>query len=229
MSTVTIVAAALAADLLTDRKRRAVVAWSAAAAAAVAVVLFLAPFFAAGSSLAFADNDFTTSTPLNHLGRALAKNLYFFGPYAWVGFAFALPLVVRSFSRWRSSWPLRFGVFGLAASQLLFLRFPWKMGHLVPSLVCLGVVLAVALARRPAFFAVLVGLQLVFGIVNVEFFQPDSPNDARGATFDVDIRWGPFIVDTQCRRQDPDAYVDQDWLRLEAVWNCAKPWGTGPS
>ena len=228
MSTIAIVAAALLADLVTDRKRRGLVVGATVTAAVVAVVLFLPPFFAAGSSLAFADNDFATSTPLNHLGRSLAKNFSFFGPYAWIGFAFALPAVIRSFSRWRTSWPLRFGLIGFGLTQLLFLRFPWKMGHLIPALVCLGVVLAVALAQRPVMFAVLVGLQLLLGIVNVELFQPDSPNDARGATFDVDVRWGPFVIDTQCRRQDPDAYIDNDQARLEAVWNCAKPWGTGP-
>ena len=52
----------------------------AAVAAVASILVYLPPFFAAGSSLAFANNDFATSTPLNHLGRALAKDLYFFGP-----------------------------------------------------------------------------------------------------------------------------------------------------
>ena len=40
---------------------------------------------------------------------------------------------------------VRFGIVGLVASQLLFLRFPWKMAHLLPSLACLAVLYAVAL------------------------------------------------------------------------------------
>jgi hypothetical protein len=196
--------------------------------AVVGALLYLPPFFAAGSSLAFANNDFETSSPLNHLGRALAKDLYFFGPYACIALVVALPAVVRALGRWRSSWPLRFGAIGLVASQLLFLRFPWKMGHLIPTLVCLAVLLAVSLASKPKLLAAVVALQLLFGLVNVELFRPDTPNDATGARFDLDVRLGPFIVDGECRAEDEDAWVDNDRTRLEAVWNCAKPWGTGP-
>jgi hypothetical protein len=194
----------------------------------VSALVYLPPFFAAGSSLAFANNDFATSTPLNHLGRALAKDLYFFGPYATVALVVALPAVVRALPRWGTSWTLRFGAVGLVASQLLFLRFPWKMGHLVPTLVCLALVLGVALASHPRLLAAVVALELLFGVVDVQFFRPDTPNEATGARFDFDVRWGPFVTDTRCRAEDEDAWVDNDQARLEAVWNCAKPWGRGP-
>jgi hypothetical protein len=228
MSTVVVVVAALIAQLFEDRSRRRAALLAGAVAAVASILVYLPPFLAAGSSLAFANNDFATSTPLNHLGRALAKDLYFFGPYATVALIVALPAVIRALREWRASWPLRFGIIGLVASQLLFLRFPWKMGHLVPTLVCLAVVLAVALASRPRLLAAVIVLELLFGIVNVELFQPDTPNDATGARFDIDVRWGPFIVDSRCRSEDEDAWIDNDRGRLEAVWNCAKPWGDGP-
>jgi hypothetical protein len=102
------------------------------------------------------------------------------------------------------------------------------MGHLVPTLVCLALVLGVALARHPRLLAAVVALELAFCVVNVELFRPDTPNDARGAQFELDVRWGPFVTDTRCRAEDDDAWVDNDQARLEAVWNCAKPWGNGP-
>jgi hypothetical protein len=245
MSTVVVVAAAVVAELLDppsvpDRPRRramaqagtltATVAGGVAAvvAAVVAALVYLPPFLAAGSSLAFANNDFATSTPLNHLGRAFAKDLYFFGPYASIALVAALPAVRRAQGCWRSNWTLRFGTVGLVGSQLLFLRFPWKMGHLVPTLVCLALVLGVALARHPRLLAAIVALELAFCVVNIELFRPDTPNDARGARFELDVRWGPFVTDTRCRAEDEDAWVDNDQARLEAVWNCAKPWGNGP-
>jgi hypothetical protein len=236
MSTVVVVAAALGAQLLERpggassprRSRRADALVAGAVAAVIGALLYLPPYFAAGSSLAFANNDFATSSPLNHLGRALAKDLYFFGPYATVALIVALPAVIRAFPRWRDSWTFRFGVLGVVASQLLFLRFPWKMGHLVPTLVFVAVVLAVALARRPQLLAVVVALELLFGVVNVELFRPDTPNEATGARFELDVRWGPFVVDSRCRAEDEDAWIGNDRTRLEAVWNCAKPWGTGP-
>jgi hypothetical protein len=228
MSTVVIVAAALVAQAVDHGSRRKVALVASAATAVGSVLLYLPPFFAAGSSLAFANNDFETSSPLNDLGRALAKDLYFFGPYAAIALVLVLPVVVRALPGWRSSWALRFGAIGLVASQIIFLRFPWKMGHLIPSLVCLAIVLAVALASRPKLLAAIVALQLLFGIVNIELFRPNLPNEATGARFGLEVRWGPFIVDGQCRAEDEDAWADNDQVRLEAVWNCAKPWGTGP-
>jgi hypothetical protein len=228
MSTIVVIAAALTAQLFDERPRRRDAALAGAVGAVVSVLVYLAPFFAAGSSLAFANNDFATSSPLNHLGRAVAKDLYFFGPYASIALVFALPALVRAQRTWRQSWALRFGTIGLVASQLLFLRFPWKMGHLIPTLVCLSVLLAVAFASRPRVLAVFIALQLLFGVVNVELFRPNTPNDATGAKFELDVRWGPFVIDTRCRTKDEDAWIGNDRQRLEAVWNCAKPWGTGP-
>lgn len=230
MSTVVVVAAALLAQVLepgaAHRRRPTLV--TALVAGIGTILLFLPSYFAAGSSLAFANNDFATSTPLNHVGRALAKNLYFFGPYLAVALLALVPLVLRGARVWRTSWPLRFGLLGLVASQALFLRFPWKMGHLIPTLVFVAIVLAVTLASRPRLLMAVVALQLVFCVVNVELFRPDRPNEATSAAFEIDVRWGPSIVDTQCRRQDPDAWIGNDRARLEAVWNCAKPWGEGP-
>jgi hypothetical protein len=228
MSTVVVIAAALVAQLFEDADRRRAVVIAGVTAAVVSVLVYLPPYFAAGSSLAFANNDFATGSPLNHVGRALAKNLYFFGPYAAVAILIAIPALVRAQRQWGSSWALRFATIGLVASQLLFLRFPWKMGHLIPSLVCLAILFAVVFASRPRWLLALVGLQLLFGVVNIELFRPDTPNEATGARFEVDVRWGPFITDTRCRAQDQDAWIGNDRERLEAVWNCAKPWGTGP-
>lgn len=233
MTTSVVVASALGAQLLDrgdQRSERRLTVWVAGAVTAiVGIVAFVPPFFAAGSSLAFANNDFATSTPLNHLGRALAKDFYFFGPYAALGLLLTVPAVARTVVRfWHESWALRCAVIGLVATQLLFLRFPWKMGHLVPTLVFVAMLLAVAFARRPAWLAALVAAQLAFGLVNVELFRPDTPNEAHGATFGIEVRWGPFIVDTQCRAEDQGAWVDNDGARVEAVWNCAKPWGDGP-
>ena len=57
----------------------------------------------------------------------------------------ASPRSPGTLARLRVDWIVRFGALGLLASQLLFLRFPWKMGHLLPSLVFLAILLGVAL------------------------------------------------------------------------------------
>lgn len=233
MSTALLVAAALLAEVTgegwRDRWRRIVA--TGVLAGAVGALTYVPAFVHAGKSLAFAQNDFRTASPAVHLGRFVAKDVYFLGPLAFVALVVMLPAIVRGLRGrdvWRTSWVFRFALVGLVAQQALFLRFPWKMGHLIPSLVCLALVLAVALARQPRLLAALVALQLLFAVVNVELFEPNNPNGATGATFKVEPRWGPLVVDTQCRVQDEGAWVGNDHARLEAVWNCAKPWGNGP-
>jgi hypothetical protein len=72
MSSLVLVAAVVLAELYGDRTRRRGAFVTAAVAVVVSIVVFLPPFFAAGSSIAFAENDFRTSTPVNLAGRALA-------------------------------------------------------------------------------------------------------------------------------------------------------------
>jgi hypothetical protein len=108
------------------------------------------------------------------------------------------------------------------------LRFPWKMGHLLPTLVCLAIVLAVALDDRRRLFALVVAAQALLIVVNVDLVEPDNPNLATNAHVVFQPRLGVLVTDVRCRSKDTTAYVDNNRERLEAVWNCAKPFGTGP-
>jgi hypothetical protein len=85
----------------------------------------------------------------------------------------------------------------------------------------------VALRDRPQWLVVLVVAQLLYAVVNLQLLEPDNPNDARGAQVVFDPRWGVLVTDIRCRADDTDAWKG-DARRLEAVWNCAKPFGTGP-
>jgi hypothetical protein len=199
-----------------------------AVAAAVSVLAFVPPFLAAGESLAFAQNDFATGSPANHLGRALVKNVAYLGPYAAVVLLLTLPALWAVRRDWATRWNVRFAATGFVLSELLFVRFPWKVGHLIPGMFCLAVLMAEALRDRRRLLVALVVAQLALGVVNVELFRPDVPNAAGGAELDVRVRPGPLVVDTQCRTDDRGAARSLDVSRMEAVWNCAKPFGTGP-
>ncbi|MCU1496749.1 MAG: hypothetical protein JWM47_702 [Acidimicrobiales bacterium] len=194
------------------------------AASGLAAVIFLPSMIEAGG-LAFAQNDFSTSTPLVQLGRAAVKDLTLLGPLASVLLLAAVPALWAAVRQWRTSWLVRFGTVGLVLSQLLFVRFPWKMPHLLPCLVCLAVLLAVALHRRPALLVGLVALQLLFCVVRVDVVQPDKPNEATGGKAGLSLGWGPVVVDWRCRRQDPDAYLGRQKVEIERAWDCARPFG----
>ena len=145
-----LIVAMLFAELFEGPRARRRVVITALVAAAGTLALFIPAFVASGSSLKFAENDFKTSTPLVQLGRTLVKDMLLLGPLATVLLLVALVPVVRVIGSWRTNWLVRFAVPGLLLSQVLFLRFPWKMPHLLPCLLCLAILLAVALDRRPA-------------------------------------------------------------------------------
>jgi hypothetical protein len=207
-----------------------------AVAAVTGLVVFLPPFLAADSSLAFAQNDVSTSSLLVQVGRFLVKDLYFVGPFAAVVLLLALPSLVRALGRWRADWLVRIGLLTVVTSQLLFLRFPWKMGHLLPTLVGLALLLARALDAKPRLLAALVAAQILYGAFSITLVAPDNPNAATGGELTFDPGWGALVVDTQCRLDDTGAWQaplatpddpatpEPERSRLDAVWDCAKPW-----
>ena len=212
------------ADVDVSSARRRPVIVTAAVAAVTTVVLFIPAALAAGG-LSFAENDFSTSTVAVQIGRALAKDLNLLGPPATLVALLAVPALVRALAAWRVSWLVRFATVGFVLSQALFVRFPWKMPHLLPCLLCLAVLLGVALDAKPRLLVALVALQLVFCVVRVNVVRPDDPNQATGGKVGITVGWGPVVTDWQCRREHPDAYRGRQKVEVEAAWDCAAPFG----
>lgn len=190
----------------------------------VTAALFVPSVVEAGG-LAFAQNDFSTSSLGVQLGRAAVKMMTLLGAVASVVALAAIPAVIGALRGWRTSWLVRFAVPGLVLSAALFIRFPWKMTHLLPCLLCGAVLLAVALDGNRRLLLALVALQLVYGVVRVDVVRPDDPNRATGGTIEVDAGWGPLVRDWQCRRDHEDAYRGRQKVEVEAAWNCARPFG----
>lgn len=197
---------------------------AAVVAGILTVVLFVPAYLSAGG-LSFAENDFSTSSPLVQLGRALVKDLTLLGPVASVVLLAAVPALVAALRRWRTSWLVRFASVGLVLSQVLFVRFPWKLPHLLPTLLCLAILLAVALEDRARLLMALVVLQLVSCVIRVDVIRPDNPNEATGGRPTLGVGWGPVVTDWQCRREHPRAYLGRQKVEVEAAWDCAKPFG----
>jgi len=215
------VAVAELTDARPGGRRRAL---QAGAVAAAGTALLFVPSVVAAGGLDFARNDFAASGPFNLLGRALAKDLLLVGlPSAVLVLATAVPALVAALRSWSTSWLVRFAAVGLVASQVLFVRFPWKMAHLLPSLLCLVVLLAVALEARPRVLMALVGLQLLFAVVRVDVIAPDDANEASSVRLRPTIVAGPVVRDWQCRLDHPDAYLGRQIEEVEAAWDCAAP------
>lgn len=190
---------------------------------AVVAVLLMVPSYRASGGFSFAQNDFHTATPLVHLGRAAVKNVALFGPVSCVVALLTIPSIGRALGSWRSSWLIRFAVVGFAASEVLFVRFPWKVSHLLPALVCGAIALAVALRDRPRLLVALACLQLLSCVVQVKVFSPDRPNRAEGAKVGFEVTWGQVVTDWQCRGDHRDAYRGRQKVEVEAAWGCSQP------
>lgn len=215
----------LFAELFEGRPARRRVLITAAVALVGTVLLFVPAFVASGSSLKFADNDFSTSSPVVQAGRTLVKDMLLLGPIASILLLATLPALIRVIRTWRANWLVRFAMPGLVLSQILFLRFPWKMPHLLPCLLCLAILLAVALDRRPALLYALVACQVLYIGLRVDVIKPNDPNKATGGRVAVDAGWGPVVIDLRCRHEQPKAYLGRQKIEIEHAWDCAKPFG----
>ena len=225
LSTLVIVAAFVAADWWVDRSNRRRLGAMAAGLLVLTTGVYLAPYLQLGMD--FLRSDVPVSTVVVQLGRFGAKNAFFFGPVVVVLVARHVPALWRSgVTRWSSSVVLRAGVFGLVGSQLLFLRFPWKLGHLIPSFLFLLLVLGASRVLSRRWMAVLLAAQLVLGVVTVNVARPDAPNEATGGRVSIEVVEGPWIRDLRCRLDgDREAYRLPDSVGpLLETWACVVPW-----
>ncbi len=223
VGSMTLILALLIAELGTgDGARRRVVVTAVVGAGATAI-LFIPSVVEAGG-LAFAQNDFSASSPLVQFGRAAAKDLLLLGVPTVLVLLFALPAAIAAIRSWSISWLVRFAIPGFVLSQVLFIRFPWKMAHLLPTLLCIAILYTVALEDRPRVLMAIVALQLVFGLVRVDVLQPNDANEASGGTFRPGIIAGPVLTDWRCRRDHPDSYLGRQKEEIETTWDCAAPY-----
>jgi hypothetical protein len=223
-STVVLVAAFLVAELLATRRDRVPVLVAGGMALLGAVVLFVPAWWSVGRDGDFLRAEFDWGGWITHVGRSLVKNVVVVGLFGAVVVLAGLSTLVAAARRWPSETLVRFALIGGALSELLFLRVPWKLSHLLPVLV-LGVVLFGASPKMTArFAALLVVSQLVYGVVGIRVLVPDVPNRAQGSRVDVAVVAGPLVNDVRCRLRDRES-DGVSLSRSENNWACTlAPW-----
>ena len=92
--------------------------------------------------------------------------------------ALAVPALVRSLGRWSDDPLVRFGALGFLATQIMFLLFPWKPAHLLPSLLTLVLWIAASERNRRPYLWVLVAAVAVNGLFAVRVSPPTGPTPA---------------------------------------------------
>lgn len=224
-STLLVVGAFVAADMWGDPAVRRRLAALGAAVAVLTVLVYLPPLIQLGSGIG-------RSAPQDapwyvQLGRFGAKNVYFFGPVvlglaAWVAVARRRDALVGI----ATSTVARAGMIGFVAVELLFLRFPWKLAHLIPALVCLLLVLGASRLLGPRGLAVLLAGQVLLSVLALNVAQPDRPDAATGGRVSVELLEGPLVRDVRCRLDsDRTAYLAPEGVpALLETWACVVPW-----
>jgi len=223
-STALVVAAFLLADAW-PRERRQLGIKTALIAVPLGVLLYVPAWLAYDRTLGFLDQTNGWHGLANNLGRFAYKNYAVAGIIAVIVLLTAVPVLVRSLARWGTDPLVRFGALGFASTQALFLVVPWKLAHLLPSLLLLLFWLsATEWNRRPRLW-LLVGALAVNGVVALRPLVPNDPDASRSASFQPAITVGYLVNDIRCRAR----FMDEP-PRLESeAWPCTLEPLRGPS
>ena len=224
LSTVGLVVAWLVAEQLGRPSSR--VAWrrtilTGAIALVLGALCFVPSWLSADRTLDFLHtaNEFVGLRV--HVGRWLIKNVAFFGVLAGVVLMVGIPRLRRVWSAWPTSIPFRFAVLGFVAAELLYLRFPFKLVHLIPA----GMAVALSIghlgtnARR--WIGALIVAQLIGGLVTTTLAAPDVQDRATSGEIDMDLTTGPLVTDVRCRLEDRDDGPYEDGRSFASIQRAA--------
>ncbi|MFL6204990.1 MAG: hypothetical protein ACJ739_06535 [Acidimicrobiales bacterium] len=213
LSSVFLVAAWLLAEVL-GRPRSRVAARSTAITAGVALaagaLCFVPSWLWADRTLDFLHSTDDFAGLRVHLGRWAIKNAAFFGVLAGIVLLIGLPRLRRLWPSWHTSVAFRFALLALIATEVLYLRFPFKMVHLLPAGMALALVVGHLGIESRRWLGALIAAQLVGGLVTTTLAAPDVEDRATSGQIELGITEGPLLTDVQCRLDDQDdgAYDD---------------------
>ncbi len=188
-------------DVRRRRWRSAVL--TGAVAAVVAVAWFIPSWLSVGRTSQFLENQLQAGSFPVMVARWGVKNIAFFGVFLIVVLLVRAPVLWAAVARFRQLVLVRFAVFAAVATEIVYLRFPWKPVHLLPLSVCLAILLAVSGRTSNRLVAVVVGCQLLLAVVSVSLAAPDVVDAATTGRFDPSLRWGVVVNDIDCRLDPP--------------------------
>jgi hypothetical protein len=208
-----------------DRSERRRTLVAAAVMVPAAALLYVPVWLHYDRSLRFLDATDGWVSLSNNLARFLLKNYAVAGVALVVVLAVAAPALVRALRNWGTDPMLRFAVLGLAATELLFLRMPWKPAHLVPSILVLVLWIAASSRNRRPFLWLVIGATALNGLVVFRPFVADDPDTTGGGDFDPAITLGWLVNDIQCRVD----YMDEPPRIDSGAWACTLEPMRGPA
>lgn len=182
-------------------------------------LLFVPSWLAFDRTMEFLENEDGYRGFLSNLGLFLYKNYVAAGPVLAVVVLVVTPTLLRALPAWRRDPMLRFAILGLLVTEGLFFQLPWKLAHLLPSLLALVLwVGASALGDRRRFLWVLVAAVAVNGIVTFRPLAPDEPGEATTGTWNPAFTAGLLVNDIDCRSESMRRAPSE--ANVERAWDC---------
>jgi hypothetical protein len=179
------------------------------------VLLFVPSWLAYDRTLDFLHNEEGFRSVGNNLGRFTYKSYSAVGIVAILVLLVAVPALWAALRRWRDDPMLRFAVLGFLGSEALYFVMPWKMAHLLPSLLTLLLWVAASRMNQRRYLWVLVGALALNGIVSFRLMTPDETDASTGGSFDPTVGLGLLLNDIDCRLtymdETPEHYADHAW------------------
>ena len=220
-----VLVAALLVAVGWERDERRRVAVAGAVAGPLALLLYVPVWLSFDRRFGFLDATDGWVGLSNNLARFLLKNYAVAGLALVVLVAVAAPAMVRSLRHWGHDPLLRFAVLGLVATELLFLRMPWKPAHLIPSLLAVVLWIAASERNRRPFLWLVIGAMVLNGLVTFRPFIADAPDSTGGGDFEPAVTTGWLVNDIGCR-----ADYMHDPPRLDSgAWACTLEPMRGPA
>lgn len=207
-STVLVALAWIVAERLGDPSRRPpwrATAVTAGVMVALAFACFVPPWIDAGRDFGFLGQQPPFEGWGINLGRWAVKNAAVIGVPAGIVFLLGVRRGFGALARWRASVVVRFAVMVVVASELLFLRLPFKPVHLLPVVVAVALLVGASPAVKQRWLVALFVAQVVGGLVGTTIGEPDVPHHAQSGKVVLQLTEGALLNDVRCRLEDRDA------------------------
>jgi hypothetical protein len=189
-------------------------------------LFFVPSWLAYDRTMEFLHNEQGYHSLTNNLGRFAYKTYAALGPTLIVVLAIAIPALWAALRRWRDDPMLRFAVLGFVGSEALYFVMPWKMAHLLPSLLTLLLWLAVSRLNQRRYLWLVVAALAINGLVSFRVLTPDQTNESTTGTWSPTLGWGLLANDIDCRL----TYMDQlPSHTFDHAWACTLKPMRGPT
>lgn len=219
LSTGFVVAAFLVADGWDPSRRRRCVL-TALVAAPLGAALYIPSWLAFDRSLGFLESAEGYRGFFSNVGLFLYKGYAATGIALIVVLGLTVPALWRTLASWGRDPMLRFSVLTLLVTLGLFFQYPWKLAHLLPSLLAALLWLGTSSwGRNRRFLWIVVAAVAVNGVLTFRPLAPDKPSEATTGTWNPAISRGLLVNDIDCRWEYMQRPPSQQ--AMKEAWACA--------